>query len=58
MNYNNPHRPLRSSWKSEVFAKPKKQGVIVKNFSLGGRGTTIVKVRGQYVHNVSTNNPY
>lgn len=39
MNKNNPHKSLRSSWRSEVFRAAKTKGVIIINRSIGRNGS-------------------
>ena len=43
-----PQKSLKSSWSCEIFAKPKKRGVITVSSSRNGRPFTTVKQRGSY----------
>jgi len=55
MNKNNPHKALRSSWRSEVFKAPKTKGIIIINRSLGTNGNArILKSGGSMVSSADT----
>lgn len=43
-----PQKSLKSSWKSEVFSKPKSRGVIKTSASRNGRSFLTVKTQGEY----------
>ena len=44
-----PQVPVRSSWKQEVFKRPKKSGTIVNRSLLHKRQTPLVKSQGTLV---------
>lgn len=52
------HSALRSSWRQEVFKKSKTKGIVVKNFSKHRRNNVVIKVQGQFVHEVHNPNFY
>jgi hypothetical protein len=44
-----PQIPIRSSWKQEVFKRPKKSGPIVNRSLLHSRQSPLVKSQGSFV---------
>lgn len=53
-----PQKPLRSSWRSEVFKKPKVRGVWAVTRSLSGRANILERVNGNFIsrsHNKHSN---
>jgi hypothetical protein len=56
MNKNNPHKALRSSWRSEAFKAAKTKGIVIINRSLGQNGKAkILKSGGSMITTADTN---
>lgn len=57
MNKNNPHKSLRSSWRSEVFTAAKTKGIVIVNRSLGSNSSSqvVVKSGGKISSSGATN---